>query len=160
MEWKVWRLCVMKDTPYWIKLRTTVHEIPADTSPKCPKLRTLILKHNESLTLVFHRHWNFAKICVSLEYPHCLFLTSCKQLRCMPSLTKLQDLIRLDLSFTAIHKYPKVWKCWSTLNGVISMQKNLMPAGKEIAESSNLEFLILHWWSRKMKVKVEHISSL
>lgn len=95
-----------------------IHEIPTHISPRCPKLRTLILKHNESLTWIsdsFFVHMSslqvldlsftdievLPKSVSELNTLTSLLLTSCKRLKHMPSLAKLQALLRLDLSFTS-----------------------------------------------------------
>ena len=154
-----------------------IHEIPADISPRCPKLKTLILKHNESLTWIsdsFFVHMpalqvldlsftdieTLPKSVAELKTLTALLLTSCKRLRHVPSLAKLQALIRLDLSFTAITEIPQGLEMLVNLKWLNLYAKNLMSTGEEIAKLAHLQFLILHWWSKKMKVKVEHISCL
>lgn len=154
-----------------------IHEIPTGISPRCPKLRTLILKHNESLTSIsdsFFVHMSslqvldlsftdievLPKSVADLNTLTALLLTSCKRLKHMPSLAKLQTLIRLDLSFTAITEIPQDLETLVNLKWLNLYAKNLVSTGKEIAKLIHLQFLILHWWSRKIKVKVEHISCL
>ncbi|KAL2331495.1 hypothetical protein Fmac_019076 [Flemingia macrophylla] len=154
-----------------------IHEIPTDISPRCPKLRTLILKHNESLTCISDSFFvqmsalqvldlSFTDIEVlpnsvaDLNTLTALLLTSCKRLKHMPSLAKLQALVRLDLSFTAITEIPQGLKMLVNLKWLNLYAKNLVSTGKEIAKLTHLQFLILHWWSRKIKVKVEHVSCL
>ncbi|XP_020223490.1 probable disease resistance protein At4g27220 [Cajanus cajan] len=154
-----------------------IHEIPTDISPRCPKLRTLILKHNESLTWIsdsFFVHMSalqvldlsftdievLPKSVADLNTLTALLLTSCKRLKHMPSLAKLQGLVRLDLSFTAITEIPQGLEMLVNLRWLNLYAKNLVSTGKEIAKLTRLQFLILHWWSRKIKVKVEHVSCL
>ncbi|RDX57750.1 putative disease resistance protein, partial [Mucuna pruriens] len=154
-----------------------IHEIPTHISPKCPKLRTLILKHNESLTRIadsFFAHMSalqvldlsftdieiLPKSVSDLNTLTALLLTSCKRLKHMPSLAKLQALLRLDLSFTAITEIPQGMEMLVNLKWLNLYAKDLVSTGKEIAKLTRLQFLILHWWSRKIKVKVEHVSCL
>ncbi|KAK7401863.1 hypothetical protein VNO78_13690 [Psophocarpus tetragonolobus] len=154
-----------------------IHEIPTGISPRCPKLRTLILKHNESLTRIcdsFFVHMSSIQV-LDLSFTDievlpksvahlgtltALLLTSCKRLKHMPSLAKLQALLRLDLSFTAITEIPQGVEMLVNLKWLNLYAKKLVSTGKEIAKLTRLQFLILHWWSRKIKVKVEHISCL
>ncbi|CAJ1957043.1 unnamed protein product [Sphenostylis stenocarpa] len=154
-----------------------INEIPTDISPRCPKLRILILKHNESLTRIcdsFFVHMSalevldlsftdievLPKSVSALSTLTALLLTSCKRLKHMPSLAKLQALLRLDLSFTAITEIPEGLEVLVNLKWLNLYAKSLVSSGKEIANLTQLQFLILHWWSRNIKVKVEHISCL
>jgi len=154
-----------------------IHEIPTDISPRCPKLRTLVLKHNESLTRIsdsFFVHMStlevldlsftdievLPKSVSDLSTLTALLLTSCKRLKHMPSLAKLQALRRLDLSFTAITEMPQGLEILVNLKWLNLYAKDLVSSGKEIAKLTRLQFLILHWWSRKIKVKAEYISCL
>ncbi|KAI4333742.1 hypothetical protein L6164_018512 [Bauhinia variegata] len=101
-----------------------IHEIPAGTSPRCPKRRTLILKQNESLTRISDSFFacmpalqvldlSFTDIEIlpnsvsDLKTLSSLLLSSCKRLVQVPSLANLQALIRLDLSYTAITEIPQ-----------------------------------------------------
>ncbi|XP_014524058.1 probable disease resistance protein At4g27220 [Vigna radiata var. radiata] len=154
-----------------------IHEIPTEISPRCPKLRTLILKHNESLTRIsdsFFVHMSalevldlsftdievLPKSVSDLSTLTALLLTSCKRLKHMPSLAKLQALLRLDLSFTAITEMPQGLEMLVNLKWLNLYAKDLVSSGKEVSKLTSLQFLILHWWSRKIKVKVEYTSCL
>ncbi|KAJ7948582.1 Disease resistance protein [Quillaja saponaria] len=159
-------------------MRNWIREIPSGLSPKCPKLRTLILKYNESLTWISHSFFSHMSALMVLDLSFtdienlpnsvsdlktltALLLSFCKRLRYVPSLAKLQALVRLDLSHTAITEVPHGMEMLINLRWLNLYTKTLkLFPGSIIAKLNHLQFLILHWSSGKIKVKVEDIVGL
>ncbi|XP_028804826.1 disease resistance protein At4g27190-like [Neltuma alba] len=100
-----------------------IQKIPDGTSPKCSKISTLLLDCNddlESIPHIFFSNMPALKILdlsktgikqlpesvSNLECLIALLLSQCEELIYVPSLAKLQRLIELDLSFTAINETP------------------------------------------------------
>lgn len=106
--------------------------IPSGTSPKCPKLSTLILKGNylRPIPCSFFAHLGALQVldlssngsleklpnCISgMENLIALLLQNCYNLRFIPSLRKLKELRELDLYGTRIERVPKGSKKWVNL---------------------------------------------
>jgi len=110
-----------------------IQEIPSSHSPRCPGLSTLLLRGNSELQFIadsFFKqlcglkvldlsHTNITRLSDSvseLVSLTALLLEECRMLRHVPSLEKLRELKRLDLSHTwALEKMPQGMECLCNL---------------------------------------------
>ncbi|KAK6928849.1 Leucine-rich repeat [Dillenia turbinata] len=105
-------------------MRNSIEEVTPYTSPKCPKLSTLLLQENESLKIIPKSFFvnmqglkvldisktaikNLPESVSNLANLTTLLLRSCKELTYIPSVEKLTKLIKLDLYEAGIREVPK-----------------------------------------------------
>uniref|UniRef100_A0A6N2KZQ5 Uncharacterized protein n=1 Tax=Salix viminalis TaxID=40686 RepID=A0A6N2KZQ5_SALVM len=113
-------------------MHNQIEEIHSGHSPRCPNLSTLFLRDNRQLGFIansFFKQLHGLKVldlsrtdieCLpgsvsDLEGLTSLLLTDCRRLSSVPSLKKLRELKRLDLSGAPLKKIPHGMKCLSKL---------------------------------------------
>ncbi|KAJ6857933.1 disease resistance protein [Populus alba x Populus x berolinensis] len=176
------RLSELPDAEEWTENLTRVslmhnwiQEIPSRHSPRCPTLSTLLLCYNRWLQFIedsFFKQLHGLKV---LDLSHtritklpdsvselvsltALLLNQCTELRYVPSLKKLRELRRLDLSGTwALEKMPQGMECLCNLrylrmNGCGEKE---FPSGLLLKLSHLQVFELEEWIPRSTKVNGE-----
>uniref|UniRef100_A0A6N2MFI6 Uncharacterized protein n=1 Tax=Salix viminalis TaxID=40686 RepID=A0A6N2MFI6_SALVM len=163
-EWKedVMRVSLMENQ---------LKKIPIGCSPRCPKLTTLFFKSNVNLEMIadsFFKHLQGLKVLdlsatAIRELPNsfsdlvslvALYLRMCEMLTHIPSLSKLRELRKLDLRYTALEELPQGMEMLSNL----SLKE--MPAGI-LPQLPQLQFLSVSRASGIFKtVRVEEVACL
>ncbi|CAL5335898.1 unnamed protein product [Camellia sinensis] len=159
-------------------MKNEISKIQSGTSPRCPRLLTLILRDNPlerlpysfllnlcSLTVLDLSHTDIEILPNSISGLECLtalLLSRCEQLIHVPSLAKLKALQILDLSFTSIKKVPQGLESLSNLKSLnMHHTWNLTTVPTELlSRLSNLQQLILDYSSEHVMVQVEELISL
>ncbi|GLU08530.1 hypothetical protein SLE2022_254370 [Rubroshorea leprosula] len=160
------RLTEIPDEDEWIEdldkvslMGNQISDIPINISPKCLMLSTLILENNPALRQIpecFLENMPKLKflnlsdtdiealpnsIC-SLKNLTALILCGCTRLKCMPSLSKLKALEKLDLLRAGLHVAPEGIEMLGNLKYLDLSCPNLkvLPGGK-ISELVRLQYL-------------------
>ncbi|XP_017979820.1 PREDICTED: putative disease resistance protein At4g10780 [Theobroma cacao] len=156
----------------------SISEISPDISPKCQRLSTLLLKRNDFSMRIpesFFENMHELKV-LDLSYTNVeylpntisnlenltsLILVGCKKLRYVPSLAKLRALKKLDLHFTSIEEIPDGMEMLVNLRylDLFSSRLKEIPIGI-LPRLSRLQFLVVSWQSRTLKIKGEEAAAL
>ncbi|CAA2950202.1 probable disease resistance At5g63020 [Olea europaea subsp. europaea] len=134
-----------------------IEEISSFTSPKCPKLSTLLLNSNplKSIPDSFFLHMrglhvlNLRNTCIEylpnsildLEELEALLLGRCLRLKSVPSLEKLKALKELDLSYTCIEEIPRGVESLTNLKCLDTSGFNLKRIPRGILQGLSLQHL-------------------
>ncbi|GKV46897.1 hypothetical protein SLEP1_g53856 [Rubroshorea leprosula] len=143
-------------------MKNEISHIPKNMSPKCLMLSTLILEGNYGLRQI--SEWFFANmpllkfldlsntgievlpnsIC-NLEYLTTLILCGCRSLKCMPSLSKLKALKKLDLAEVGLCEAPEGIEMLENLEYLDLFCPNLRrPPREKISKLFRLQYLRKH----------------
>ncbi|GLT30793.1 hypothetical protein SLA2020_055810 [Shorea laevis] len=140
-------------------MKNEISYIPQNMSPKCLKLSTLILEGNNGLRQISEyflanmpqlKFLDLSRTGIevlpnstcNLEYLTTLILCGCKRLKCMPSLSKLKALKKLDLDGAGLRKAPEGIEMLENLEYLDLSCPNLkgLPEGK-ISKLFHLQYL-------------------
>ncbi|KAH7546547.1 hypothetical protein FEM48_Zijuj01G0212400 [Ziziphus jujuba var. spinosa] len=156
-----------------------ISKISSSTSPKCPRLSTLLLRENfntNSIPSCFFSHMNELNVldlsgsCIGnlpnsisdLRNLTSLLLRECRRLKHVPSLAKLKALRRLDLANTQIVEVPHGMEKLENLKYLNMDIRTLkmIPDGI-LSQLSRLQYLVVHDFQiSTAKVRGEEIASL
>ncbi|XP_057474960.1 disease resistance protein SUMM2-like isoform X2 [Actinidia eriantha] len=159
-------------------MKNEISRIPSGTSPRCPRLSTLILRENplerlpysfvlhlHNLTVLDLSHTDIENLPSSISDLECLtalLLSRCEQLISVPSLAKLTELRVLDLGYTKIKRAPQGLESLVSLKS-LNMQQTwnleMMPTEK-LSKLSSLQKLVLDYSSEHVRVQAEELMSL
>ncbi|XVF79141.1 hypothetical protein PTKIN_Ptkin14bG0196100 [Pterospermum kingtungense] len=155
-----------------------ISEIPPNSSPLCAKLSTLLLSSNHRLRRIpdpFFLHMDSLRFLdlsdtgievlpnsiSKLEKLAVLLLRGCIRLRCLPSLTRLIALKKLDLCDTRVKEIPQGMEMLINLKylNLYTPHLEFFPFGI-LPKLINLQVLVTYGASKTLKFKGEELAAL
>ncbi|KAK9030832.1 hypothetical protein V6N11_032242 [Hibiscus sabdariffa] len=156
----------------------SISEIPADTSPMCPRLSTLLLSSNHCLRRIpdtYFMHMGILQVLdlsdtsievlpnsiSELEKLTVLLLRGCRRLRSVPPLTRLVALKWLDLCDTRVKEIPQGMEMLINLTylNLYTPDLEFFPFGI-LPKLRNLQVLITYGASKTFMIKGQELAAL
>ncbi|CAA2950207.1 probable disease resistance At5g63020 [Olea europaea subsp. europaea] len=154
-------------------MRNKIEKISSFTSPKCPKLSTLLLSSNplKSIQDSFFLHMRGLHVLnlsntqieylpnsiLDLEELKALLLRGCRTLEFVPPLENLKALKELDLSYTGIKEIPRGVESLTNLKCLDTIGSHLEKIPTGILQGLSLQHLSL---ATDMRIPIDEVAGL